>query len=72
MFVADIVAICSPLERPPNGSANASTAVSVLGDVDRPAVTLFTCDLGFELTGPSNRKCLANGTWSGYQPDCQC
>ena len=71
MFVL-VVADCGRLEDPVNGSASATAGVSVFGDVDRPAVTSFACDVGFELVGPLKRLCLANGTWSGYQPVCEC
>jgi hypothetical protein len=66
-----LLAVCSPLGRLLNGRVNASPVISLQGDVNRPAVTMFECDLGFELIGPRNRTCLANGTWSDYQPECR-
>ena len=76
MRFSGIVADCGRIEEPANGNASATagpmTSVSVLGDVDRPAVISFACDVGFELMGPKERRCLSNGTWSGYQPVCKC
>ena len=50
--------------------------VSVLGDVNRPAVTLFECDIGYHMgefaeTTQSKRICLANGSWDGSEPECK-
>lgn len=30
----------------------------------------FTCRTGYRLVGPTQRTCLRNGSWSGYQPKC--
>ena len=31
----------------------------------------FNCDLGYDLVGSPDRKCLLNGTWTGTQPVCK-
>jgi len=31
---------------------------------------LFSCDPGYELTRPSTRQCLSNGSWSGADVTC--
>jgi cysteine-rich repeat protein len=62
---------CGFLEVPKNGSKYEAVTMSVLGGVSKPAVTSFWCDIGFELVGPTERICLANGSWSGSQPVCQ-
>lgn len=67
-----VVADCGPLSIPVNGTKYGTAVVSVLGDVDMPAVTSFECDIGFDLIGSSERTCLSNGTWSGLQPVCNC
>ena len=30
----------------------------------------YECDEGYTLLGPSSRKCLITGDWSGYTPIC--
>ncbi|KAL9961657.1 hypothetical protein ACROYT_G030647 [Oculina patagonica] len=30
----------------------------------------FVCDPGYHLTGPTTRKCMPSGSWSGIQPSC--
>ena len=30
----------------------------------------FSCNVGYELQGPNNGTCLANGSWSGGDPIC--
>ena len=34
------------------------------------AVTSFACDLGFTLSGSSERECLSDGNWSGNDATC--
>ena len=34
------------------------------------AVIEYACDFGFELSGPQERICQANGLFSGTQPEC--
>ena len=31
----------------------------------------FSCNAGYELQGPYNRTCLADGSWSGGKPVCE-
>jgi cysteine-rich repeat protein len=66
-----ILADCGPLPTPTNGTKLGDDVLSVLGYVDRPAVALFKCDIGFNLIGSSRRTCLQNGTWDGYHPKCE-
>ena len=66
-----IVASCGSLSSPNNGSVIQPSVVSVLGGVHRPAITSFTCNVGYELSGISERVCLENGSWSGSQPTCK-
>ena len=35
------------------------------------SVVYFNCDLGYELVGSPDRKCLLNGTWTGTHPVCK-
>jgi len=34
-------------------------------------ISLFTCDLGFNLLGTSVRTCGSDGTWDNAQPTCE-
>ncbi|KAG5842352.1 hypothetical protein ANANG_G00176720 [Anguilla anguilla] len=34
------------------------------------SVVRFSCEPGYALKGSSERSCLANGTWTGTQPEC--
>ena len=34
------------------------------------AMAYYECDEGYSLIGPSARKCLLTGDWSGYTPVC--
>ena len=31
----------------------------------------FSCNTGYEIQGPNDRTCLANGSWSGGNPVCE-
>lgn len=31
----------------------------------------FSCDIGYVLHGSEERTCLANGSWTGRQPECK-
>ncbi|XP_062510209.1 uncharacterized protein LOC134186269 [Corticium candelabrum] len=66
-----LFASCGSLPSPINGSVIQPSVVSVLGDVHQPAITSFTCNVGYELSGISERVCLENGSWSGSQPTCK-
>jgi len=37
-----------------------------------PSTATYTCKTGLALTGDANRKCAADGTWSGMAPTCGC
>jgi len=34
------------------------------------AVVRYTCEAGFQLSGPAERVCRADGEWSGTSPTC--
>lgn len=34
-------------------------------------VVRFSCEAGYILRGSAERKCLINGSWSGFQPECE-
>ena len=56
---------CGPLSNPVNGKvAFTKTTVS--------SVANYSCDSGFNLTGPSSRMCEVNAFWSGGAPICEC
>ena len=31
----------------------------------------YSCDIGYDLIGNRSRFCLANGEWTGIQPQCE-
>ncbi|CAH2222352.1 Hypothetical predicted protein [Pelobates cultripes] len=35
------------------------------------SVVQFSCDAGYNLRGSAERTCLPNGSWSGFQPECE-
>nr|XP_032817255.1 CUB and sushi domain-containing protein 3-like isoform X3 [Petromyzon marinus] len=49
---------------PPHGSRRG-------GAFRTESVVSFSCDDGYVLRGSERRSCLANGSWSGTQPDCR-
>ncbi|XP_066302889.1 sushi, von Willebrand factor type A, EGF and pentraxin domain-containing protein 1-like [Branchiostoma lanceolatum] len=53
---------CSPLAPPNHGTSSG-------GNSYLDTVT-FICDAGYEIRGSHTRTCLADGTWTGIQPDC--
>lgn len=64
-FSLSFIAVdCGTLTSPTNGSSFGS--VTTFSNVIK-----FSCDVGFNLVGPSSRTCLANKTWSGEIPVCK-
>lgn len=35
------------------------------------SIVRFSCELGYILHGSEERTCLANGSWTGRQPECK-
>ena len=52
--------VCTPLPSPTNGMINCSTP----GNCD------FACEVGFILSGSTNRLCQEDGTWTGTDTTC--
>ena len=58
--VSSIVAKCSSLNSPSNGSVNFSDSMAV-----------YTCQSGYWLSGPEQRLCNNNtAEWTGSEPQC--
>lgn len=55
---------CGILMAPMNGTIKGT-------DFTFPNVIEFACDNGFDLIGPHNRHCQANGSWSGENAICR-
>ena len=55
---------CGCLPSPMNGSISGNLTVY-------PNIVTFSCDAGFILRGSSVRKCQSNGTWHGYETNCE-
>ena len=56
---------CGTLNAPANGQAS-HTAGTTFGQT-----ATYSCDVGYNLVGDSNRTCQATGRWSGNTPTCQ-
>ena len=56
---------CPHLERPDNGD------VSYTSRTVCQSVASFSCDSGYQISGPSLLTCRADGTWSGRPPTCR-
>ena len=56
---------CGQLDAPSNGAVDTSAGIS-FGDVAR-----YSCDAGYTLNGPAERRCQANRRWSGTEPTCE-
>ena len=35
-------------------------------------VTTYSCDDGYNVIGSATRTCMADGSWSGTEPVCEC
>ena len=55
---------CGGLPSPMNGSISGNLTVY-------PNIVTFSCDAGFILRGSSVRECQSNGTWHGYETNCE-
>lgn len=54
---------CGALPDPTNGLVNAPSTTT-------GATAMYRCANGYVLTGPANRICQADGSWSGAAPSC--
>ena len=62
----DCVAVkCEAIYSPANGNMVCSKKR------DFGSVCTISCDSGFDLVGPRQRACGAEGRWSGLPPSCQ-
>ena len=62
----DCVAVkCEAINSPANGNMICSKKR------DFGSVCTINCDSGFDLVGPRQRACGAEGRWSGLPPTCQ-
>ena len=56
---------CSPLAEPDHGSVALSKATSY------KSVAKYTCNTGYKLQGPTERRCEKDEQWSGNNPTCE-
>ena len=63
-FVYNIAEPCVSLFAPINGY------MSCNGEHVTDTVCTFTCEPGYNLTGPATRSCLGDHTWSGVETTC--
>ena len=67
--VLSIVATtCPSLSTPKNGS---KTGCPHRTSEHYGVSCSFSCDIGYNLRGSLTRKCLENGTWSGFTSHCE-
>ncbi|NXW97601.1 LYAM3 protein, partial [Larus smithsonianus] len=59
---------CPVLSAPDQGELNCS---HLHGDFAFGSTCVFSCQTGFELTGPESHECTATGTWTGEAPRCK-
>ncbi|KFW64742.1 P-selectin, partial [Pygoscelis adeliae] len=59
---------CPVLSAPDQGELNCS---HLHGDFAFGSTCAFSCQMGFALTGPESRECIATGTWTGDAPRCE-
>ena len=55
--------MCNELSHPDNGTV-------ILTGLIRGSFAIYTCNIGFMITGERLRICMANGMWSGQEPKC--
>ena len=65
MFVYSLVVDCGEVE-----VANGSTDL-VLNSTTYQSILIHNCSVGYTLVGPSERRCLSDGYWSGRNPTCE-
>ena len=54
------------------GTLNATTNGDVsINETTFQQTAVYTCNMGYNLTGNSIRMCQATGAWSGSEPTCQ-
>ena len=63
IIIITAVVDCGPLGDPENGMVSASITTY-------NSMATYSCNTGYTLTGNVSRTCLANGLWSGSEPNC--
>ena len=65
--VLPVAVVCEEaLTPPPNGQLEVPEIATFM------SVATYTCINRHTLIGEAERECLANRTWSGEEPECQC
>lgn len=59
------IADCGLLADPPGGSVNISAGTTYLNEA------IFSCDVGYTMTGSNTSICQDNGQWSNVDPLCR-
>ncbi|ELW72441.1 CUB and sushi domain-containing protein 3 [Tupaia chinensis] len=62
--ISDATGTCGDPGTPGHGSRQES-------DFRTKSTVRFACDIGYILHGSEERTCLANGSWTGRQPECK-
>ena len=64
-FLIFAVVDCDNLTDPANGSVNHTSGTTFA------QTATYSCNIGYNLVGDSNRTCQDTGNWSGSAPTCQ-
>ena len=70
-FVASAISYCSDPGTPANGHREDQLLREQVLLFPPGKTVSYYCDYTYRLVGPQKRTCLADGSWSAYQPSCQ-
>ena len=65
LIILNIVVDCGPLRNPVNGQVDMSFETTFM------STATYTCNAGYNLTGPISRTCGYDGVWSPEIPTCK-
>ena len=64
LIILSIVIDCEPLGNHVNGQVDMSSGTTFM------STATYTCNAGYDLTGPISRTCGSDGVWSPAAPTC--
>ena len=69
IFLASVLVTCPPLTHPNDGMINCSLGSNNIPNLGEKCI--FTCNIGYKLTGSSTRTCQSGGSWNGSDAVCR-